>query len=196
MLADEKLETARLPYCIPNATESASASAWEASASASPVAQTESADYEAQSAYANYATSSEVATSTTEAPAPSSTWSPEAAPEPTTQAAPAPSNDEHTGGFATYFFQGGNAGACGQVHSDSDYGVAIDHEIWGSDFSQGSEYCGRSVRVSRGDKSVVAQVWDVCPTCANGNSLDLSQGAFNAIASESEGMVPITWSWA
>lgn len=195
MLADEKLETARLPYCAPNATQSASASAWEASASASPVAQTESADYEAQSAYANYATS-EVATSTTKAPKAESTWTPEPAPETSTYQAPAPSNDEHTGGFATYFFQGGNAGACGQYHSDSEFGVAIDHEIWGSDFSQGSEYCGRQVKVSRGDRSVIASVWDVCPTCANGNSLDLSHGAFNQIASDSEGMVPITWSWA
>jgi expansin (peptidoglycan-binding protein) len=31
--------------------------------------------------------------------------------------------------------------------------------------------------------------------CANGNSLDLSVGAFTAIASEADGMVPITWTW-
>lgn len=189
MLADQVLATARLPYCIPNATESASASAWAASASASPVPQTASADYEAQSAYANAPTPS------SEAPATTSTWSAEPAAE-STQAASSGSGEVHSGGFATYFYQGGNAGACGQYNSDSSMGVAIDHEIWGSDFSQGSDLCGKQMVITRGDRSVTATVWDVCPTCANGNSLDLSVGAFNAIASESEGMVPITWQWA
>lgn len=198
MLATETLEEARLPYCIPNATESASATeSATGSASATPIVQTESADFEAQSEYAHAIPSdAAVAIASSEAPAPTSTWSPEPAPEPTQ--APAPSGDEHTGGFATYFHQNGNPGACGNWNQDSGLGVAIDHEIWGSDFGGGSEYCGRSVRITNNNngKSVTAQVWDVCPTCANGNSLDLSVAAFESIATQSEGMVPISWSWA
>ena len=45
-------------------------------------------------------------------------------------------------------------------------------------------------------KSVVATVADQCPGCqGNPNSLDLSQGAFDQIADESEGVVPITWEY-
>lgn len=144
------------------------------------------------------------------APAPSSSsttttqaWTPAPttqAPAPTTQA-PAPqsnNNQQHSGGYATFFYQGGNAGACGKVHGDYDMIAAIDHEQWGDQsFSTGSNTCGRWLTVcnSNNGKCVSVMIADVCPTCANGNSLDLSVGAFRAIASESEGMVPISWSW-
>lgn len=196
MLATETLEEARLPYCRPNATETAS---YSASATAAPVHQSASADYEAQSAYAEAVTSESAAEA-------SSTWTPEAttstwsAPaETTTKAASNPSGDLKTGGFATYFTQNGNAGACGQYHSDSEFGIAIDSNgYWGNDFSQGSDLCGKVINIKNDNngKTVTATVWDVCPTCNNGNSLDLSVGAFNAIATESEGMVPISWSFA
>ncbi len=39
-------------------------------------------------------------------------------------------------------------------------------------------------------------VADECPSCENANSIDLSVGAFTAIATEAEGMIPITWDWA
>lgn len=201
MLATETLEEARLPYCAPNVTESASATASATgSASASAIVQTESADYEAQSEYVHA-----IPSSTAEA---TSTWSEEAAPEPTQEAPKeessnnnggSPSGDVKTGGFATYFHQNGNAGACGQYHSDGEYGIAIDSNgYWGQDFSQGSDLCGRVINIknTNNGKTVTATVWDVCPTCNNGNSLDLSVGAFNAIATEAEGMVPIEWSFA
>jgi expansin (peptidoglycan-binding protein) len=194
MLADEVLETARLPYCRPNATESSSVA--EGSATQSPVHQTASADYEAQSAYAQAVTSESAAeaTSTWSESKPTSTWS---APAETTKASSG--GDVKTGGFATYFTQNGNAGACGQYHSDSEFGIAIDSNgYWGNDFSQGSDLCGKVINIKNDNngKTVTATVWDVCPTCNNGNSLDLSVGAFNAIATESEGMVPISWSFA
>lgn len=59
-------------------------------------------------------------------------------------------------------------------------------------------HCGKAViitRVSDGRK-VRAIVQDSCPTCVTGTSLDLSVAAFKAIATESEGMVDITWQWA
>jgi len=198
MLASENLDEARLPYCRPNATETAS---YSASSTAAPVHQSASADYEAQSAYAKAITSESAAeaSSTWTPEATTSTWSAKA--EATTKKASSSSSGGYskTGGFATYFYQNGNAGACGQYHSDSDYGIAIDSNgYWGQDFSQGSDLCGKVINIKNvnNGKTVTATVWDVCPTCNNGNSLDLSVGAFNAIASESEGMVPISWSFA
>jgi hypothetical protein len=198
MLAEETLEEARLPYCRPNATESSSVAS--ASATQAPVHQSASVDYEAQSAYAEAVTSESAAeASSTWSAEPTSTWS--AQPEATTKASSggSPSGDVKTGGFATYFYQNGNAGACGQYHSDSEYGIAIDSNgYWGQDFSQGSDLCGKVINIKNTNSgaTVTATVWDVCPTCNNGNSLDLSVGAFNAIATESEGMVPIEWSFA
>lgn len=103
-----------------------------------------------------------------------------------------------TGGYATYFYQGGAAGACGNYHSDSDYIIAIDSAWWPDMGSSVSQYCGRWITVqnTNNGKTVTAQVADVCPSCVNGNSLDLSVGAFTAIASTGDGMVPINWWWA
>lgn len=178
------------------------ASTSAAAASASPAAQSKAAvEYIAPAPSSSSTTSSTPAW--TPAPTTSTTpaWTP--APQPTTtqQAQPQQNNNNgqsFNGGYATFFYQGGNAGACGQVHSDWDMIVAIDHEKWGSaSFGSGSDTCGRWLTVTntQNGKSVVAMVADVCPTCANGNSLDLSQGAFNAIASESQGQVPISWHW-
>lgn len=117
----------------------------------------------------------------------------------TTQASNNGGGEVMNGGFATYFFQGGNAGACGKVHGDGDKVIAIDQARWGSSsFGGGSSTCGKWITVTNTNngRSVTAMVADVCPTCVNGNSLDLSQGAFQAIASESDGMVPISWHWA
>lgn len=103
-------------------------------------------------------------------------------------------NNVITGGFATYYWQNGNAGACGNYHSDWDYIGAIDIAWYGDD-SQQSQYCGRSVTITNlnNGKSVTITVADVCPTCDTSNSFDLSYGAFTAIASEADGEVPITW---
>ena len=39
-------------------------------------------------------------------------------------------------------------------------------------------------------QSVTVTIADVCPTCDNGNSIDLSVGAFKAIAELGDGHVP------
>ncbi|WVQ74623.1 hypothetical protein IAR50_004224 [Cryptococcus sp. DSM 104548] len=107
------------------------------------------------------------------------------------------SSEVYTGGYATFFSQGGEAGECGTVHSDDDYVIAIDSNGWWSDYesNDSSPYCGKSITLTNTNngKSVTAVVADVCPTCETNNSLDLSVAAFNAIASEDDGMVPITW---
>lgn len=130
----------------------------------------------------------------TTTPAPSTTSTKAAAPTTT-----APSNvgsSVNTGGFATFFYQGGNPGACGEYHSDSDLIVAIDEARYGNP-GQKSSLCGKKVKITntKNNKSVTATIADDCPTCRNSNSIDLSYGTFAAIAAESEGMVPISWSF-
>jgi rare lipoprotein A (peptidoglycan hydrolase) len=60
------------------------------------------------------------------------------------------------------------------------------------------ELCGKSVRITNTDngKTVTALVADMCPTCVNGNSIDLSRAAFRSIADEATGIVPISWTFA
>lgn len=211
LLVNETLAS-RPANCTPTAVESSSA----AVATASVSADDSGVDYSSASASATAdsvvaqaaihtaaaaqttSTSAYVAptTSTTAYVAPTTTSTKAAA---TTTASSGGGGDVMTGGFATYFYQGGNAGACGTVHSDSDYVIAIDAAGWWSNYeSSGSSYCGKSITLTNTNngKSVTAVVADVCPTCDTNNSLDLSVGAFQAIASESDGLVPITWVWA
>ncbi|KAJ1309764.1 hypothetical protein OPQ81_006530 [Rhizoctonia solani] len=117
----------------------------------------------------------------------------------TTSAAPEPTqgsggSEEITGGFATFFSQGGSAGACGDYHADTDKVVALDYRRYGP-LDQKSSDCGRMVLITntKNGKTVTAKVADACPTCQNGNCLDLSYGAFDQIATREEGMVAISW---
>ncbi|KAG0665391.1 hypothetical protein C6P46_006838 [Rhodotorula mucilaginosa] len=95
-------------------------------------------------------------------------------------------------GQATFFYQDGNAGACGTTHQDSDRIVALQTEMYGT-----GQDCGRTVTITNtsNGKSVTATVADECPGCSSSASLDLSTGTFDAIASEDTGEVPITWSF-
>ncbi|KAK4055361.1 hypothetical protein OIO90_003199 [Microbotryomycetes sp. JL221] len=97
------------------------------------------------------------------------------------------------GGYATYYMQNGNPGHCGTVAQESDYVIALPTHTYAN-----GAHCGKRIRLTRTDngRSVTATVRDSCPTCVNNESLDLSQGAFTAIAEEWEGMVPIEWTWA
>lgn len=110
---------------------------------------------------------------------------------------------------ATFFYQNGVAGACGTVHSDSEFIAAIgksahvnvitffidnfltDERRYGNSGAR-SSLCGKQVQITntKNGKSVKVTIADDCPTCTNSNSIDLSVGAFNAIATEAEGMVP------
>lgn len=95
-----------------------------------------------------------------------------------------------SGGSATFFTQGGVAGACGTVHQDSDYVIAMQTVL----YNNGAN-CGRKIRLTRTStgQSITATVADECPTCINDQSLDLSVAAFNALASPDVGMFDITW---
>ncbi len=89
-----------------------------------------------------------------------------------------------TGGFATYFYQNGNAGACGNYNSDSAYIVAIDSAWWPNYQSGSSDLCGKWMTITNtaNGNTAVAQVADVCPTCVSAGSLDMSTGLFSALA--------------
>ncbi|KIL65333.1 hypothetical protein M378DRAFT_10942 [Amanita muscaria Koide BX008] len=100
-----------------------------------------------------------------------------------------PAGQVNTGGYATYFYQKGNPGACGTVHSDDDLIAAIDSTRYGS------ALCGKQVKITNpsNGKSVVVKVADNCPTCRNADSIDLSVAAFKNIADTSQGIVGINW---
>ncbi|KAG8723962.1 hypothetical protein FRC12_024387, partial [Ceratobasidium sp. 428] len=65
-------------------------------------------------------------------------------PEPTKSADPEPGNGSGTitGGFATFYEQGGVAGACGDMHSDDDLIVAMDYRKYGN-VDKVSKFCGK-----------------------------------------------------
>ncbi|GAA5850861.1 hypothetical protein JCM8547_009111 [Rhodosporidiobolus lusitaniae] len=111
-----------------------------------------------------------------------------------TSAASSSSNSSWvSGGDGTFYYQYGAYGACGKVHQDSDYIVALGMNRYGSG-SNNAPDCGRQVEVknTKNGKSVVATVADACPGCTD-SSLDLSVGAFDQIATQAEGRVPIEW---
>jgi expansin (peptidoglycan-binding protein) len=60
----------------------------------------------------------------------------------------------------------------------------------------GGSHCGQTVVITGNGKTISAKVADECPTCASSGSLDLSYGAFTALASTDAGVVSITWHFA
>ena len=87
----------------------------------------------------------------------------------------------HPNFSATWFTQNGNYGACGDLHSDSDFIAALDYRTYG-DSGVKSPYCGQKIRVSWQGKSVDVTVADDCPSCSGPSSVDLSVAAFQALA--------------
>lgn len=126
-------------------------------------------------------------------PTPTPTAARQATPAP---APPSGNSAVQTGGFATFFYQNGVAGACGTVHKDTDLIAAIDGDRYGN-LGARSSLCGKKVKITnpKNQKTVTVTIADACPTCKNGNSIDLSVSAFKNIATLDEGMVGITWSF-
>ncbi|KAJ7685242.1 hypothetical protein DFH06DRAFT_1157930 [Mycena polygramma] len=95
-----------------------------------------------------------------------------------------------TGGFGTWFTQNGVAGACGKVHRDTDFVVALQTEK----YAHGAN-CGRMIRVTdlTTGKTVDGLVADECPTCDNTACVDMSLGMFKAFTSLSVGMFKIKY---
>lgn len=89
-------------------------------------------------------------------------------------------------GQATYFYQNGNPGSCGNWNSDDAVIVAVNSA------QMNSGLCGQPVWIQHNGKTIQATVADTCPTCDSG-SLDLSVGAFQQLSGLDAGMVPINW---
>ncbi|KAM0790926.1 hypothetical protein ACM66B_004233 [Microbotryomycetes sp. NB124-2] len=200
-IASVKLAAEQAAASSSSAAAQAAASA-AAQAEADKKAQEEADKKAAEEAAAAAASSSSAAAA---AAAATTTTTTEAAPEPTSNGGSQGNNDGGnsesgnndggnviSGGYATYFYQNGVAGNCGTVGTDDQKLIALPTAIY-----DGGRRCGRQIKITRvsNGATVVATVRDSCPTCVNNESLDLSVGAFTAIATESEGMVPITWEY-
>lgn len=115
------------------------------------------------------------------------------APEQTSQTAPeqpveTPKEPEPAmSGEATYYYYS-SGGACGLDPPADLLVAAINDEQYSS------ENCGRCALVSGPKGTVTVVVLDKCPGCDSGD-LDLSEQAFEKIASTSAGRVAITWSF-
>ncbi|GJJ13665.1 hypothetical protein Clacol_007921 [Clathrus columnatus] len=94
-------------------------------------------------------------------------------------------------GQGTFYYQGGAFGACGQVHQDSDFIIALPESQY-----NGGSHCGQSVTIT--DQSTgntqTATVADLCPGCS-GDSIDMSVGLFTSFAAESVGVIPVSWNY-
>ncbi|EJD02345.1 barwin-like endoglucanase, partial [Fomitiporia mediterranea MF3/22] len=206
---NETLETARPPQCIPSASASASASLAEPTSTDDG---DDDDDEDCEDDGDDNNSSAVSVPSSTKAPEPKSTPAPSPAQPSSSKSSSQASSTKtsssakssptssssgnvNTGGFATFYLQNGNQGACGyEVFDDSALIAAIDAQRYG-DTGVVSDLCGKMVKITNTDnnKQVTVKIVDACPTCENGNSIDLSTGAFDQIADPSTGIVPISW---
>ncbi|CAO1631142.1 unnamed protein product [Parajaminaea phylloscopi] len=93
----------------------------------------------------------------------------------------------HSGVRGTWFTQNGNAGSCGDVHSDNDFIVAVSAQ------HHRAENCGKTISITgpngNTQKAVIA---DTCPGCGEFD-LDLSTGLFKAFGSLDQGVLDLSW---
>lgn len=176
------------------------------SSEAAPVAPTPTPSSEAAPS-APETTTIQVASVTPPAPvvpvAPTSAAEPVAS-SPAAVAAPAASSSPATGsssgecdpgspcsGDITFYEAG--LGACGLTSDGSSENVvALPHEFMGTQ-SNGNPFCGRTVTIEYGGKTVEATVVDKCMGCV-GRDLDLSNAAFGGLGiAESVGRTTANW---
>lgn len=145
-------------------------------------------------------TSTATSTSSTEfTPLPVST-SPTSSSSSSTSSTSSTSSSQATGslqsGEGTYYSTG--LGSCGITSSDTDYIIAVSHEMYDQYTPNGNPnkntLCGKKVRAFYGDNSVDVTVVDRCEACSY-NDLDFSPSAFSQLASQSLGRIDITWEW-
>ncbi|MEU8461578.1 hypothetical protein [Streptomyces sp. NPDC029003] len=135
-------------------------------------------------------------------PKPSTTPAPSGSPRPgktttpkpgkTTTASPQPDKPTETyKGTATFYTPG--LGECGKVIKESDLAVALDPTMF--DIGYPSHTCGRKVVITYKGKSITAVVLDRAPG-AGRHGLDLTPGAFKALAPLDKGKLDVTWRFA
>ncbi|MFF4364662.1 hypothetical protein [Streptomyces sp. NPDC001594] len=127
-------------------------------------------------------------------PRPSKTPAPSGSPLPGKTTTPSPQPDkpgETYKGSATFYSPG--LGACGKVIKESDLAVALDPTMFGPGYP--SSNCGRKVVITYKGKSVTATVLDEAPG-AGRHGLDLTPGAFKALAPLDKSKLDVTWRFA
>ncbi|KAI0093691.1 RlpA-like double-psi beta-barrel-protein domain-containing protein-containing protein [Irpex rosettiformis] len=144
------------------------------------------------SATTEVTTHTPTATPTTHTPTTSHTPTPTPTPTP----APASSGSNGFAGTGTWFTQNGVAGACGTVHSDNDFIVALDYRKYG-DTGARSQYCGKTLTITNksNGNTQTATVADACPTCGKDTDLDLSVGLFKAMSNDDLGLGVLNIEW-
>ncbi|KAJ7909021.1 RlpA-like double-psi beta-barrel-protein domain-containing protein-containing protein [Mycena leptocephala] len=88
---------------------------------------------------------------------------------------------------ATFYTPEGEVGACGKVIQNSDLFVALSPD----NYENGAR-CGEVFVVEHGTKGVTVEVGDICVACT-GNQVDLTEGAFEILASLDEGKIEVTY---
>jgi expansin (peptidoglycan-binding protein) len=112
----------------------------------------------------------------------------------TALAAPAMEKRSFTGD-ATYYNPSAGVNSCGTQASDSDIMAAMNvAQMQNGANPNANPNCGRKVTLQGPKGSVTVTILDTCPGCASGD-LDLSPAAFDKIADQAQGRVPITWNW-
>ncbi|KAF8238623.1 barwin-like endoglucanase [Tricholoma matsutake] len=188
LLATEKLATARPPQCIPSSSTSLDDQNCSDTLDSSSTISSSSFSHTQSSTYST--------TTTYSSSAPSQSVKSVLVPSKPPPSNPPPSNPPNTntglntGGFATFFYQNGIAGACGTVHTDYAFIAALDSARY-----NGGSFCGKHVLITNtaNGKKVNVTVADDCPTCINSNSIDLSEGAFTQIGDLFQGQLPSTY---
>ncbi|AZM87128.1 MULTISPECIES: RlpA-like double-psi beta-barrel domain-containing protein [Streptomyces] len=125
-------------------------------------------------------------------PQPDTTTAPPPKPSKTATASPQPDQPGETyKGSATHYSPG--LGACGKMIKESDLAVALDPTMFGAAYP--SSTCGRKVVITYKGKSITATVLDKAPG-AGRHGLDLTPGAFKALASLDKRKLDVTWRFA
>ncbi|RST04340.1 hypothetical protein EF910_17505 [Streptomyces sp. WAC07149] len=106
----------------------------------------------------------------------------------TTTASPQPGKPGEYKGSATFYSPG--LGACGKVIKESDHVVALNSPMFGPGYPSSS--CGRKVVITYKGKSITATVLDEAKG-AGSYGLDLTPGAFKALAPLDKGKIDVTW---
>ncbi|KAL7414433.1 RlpA-like double-psi beta-barrel-protein domain-containing protein-containing protein [Mrakia frigida] len=87
----------------------------------------------------------------------------------------------------TYYYTDVGLGACGQLHQNSEYTLAMN-----SNQFNGGSVCGQTITITYNGVTASALIADECPTCAYGE-LDLSPGLFTHFASTDAGQIYGSW---
>ncbi|KAJ6479104.1 RlpA-like double-psi beta-barrel-protein domain-containing protein-containing protein [Mycena sanguinolenta] len=90
---------------------------------------------------------------------------------------------------ATWYTPDGNVGACGAPMQNSDFIVALSS----AHYKDGA-HCWQHLNVEYNGKNIDVTIGDLCPGCGT-DGIDLSEGAFAALADLGVGVIPVQWNF-